>query len=393
VLDISYKYRLIILFLIALVASMIVYNPILKIAKSKNIVDNPDARKVQKTPIPVMGGIAVFFGIVVGLCFYKTMTNFTILFPVLSAIVVMLYLGSIDDILNINPSLRFFIEVCVSLLLIYGLKIRISDFQGLWGIDHISLGLGVVLSVVTFVGITNSINMIDGVDGLSSSFCIMILGFLGVCCFLAHAYSFAVLSAVSIGAILPFFIHNVYGKDSKMFIGDGGTMMMGTIISSMIFTILSPKFEFSEHPEWNFSRIAFVLAVLSIPIADTLRVMFVRMYHRQSPFHPDKTHFHHILMKYHFSHSFISFIEITLNLMVIGIWFIVWLCGAPVNWQLYSVVISAALLNWSLAFILSREEKKNSNFTRKVIEYADKKRGKKSGFLLKLQNIIDGFSK
>lgn len=360
-LDISYKYRLIILFIIALAASWAVFNPILKIAKQKNIVDNPEARKLQKVPVPVLGGVAVFFGIAVGLCFYKTMVDFTILFPVLGAAIIMLYLGSIDDILNINPALRFTIEICVALLMIYGLKLRVYDFQGLWGLDHVALVPGLILSVLTFVGVTNAINMIDGVDGLSSAFCIMIMGFLGIPCFLSHFYSFAVLSAISIGALLPFFFHNVFGKNSKMFIGDGGTMMMGTIISSMIFVLLSGKCYFPEFPEADFSRIAYVLAVLSLPVADTLRVMTARVFKGKSPFSADQNHLHHILIKKNFSHARITIFEVCLNLIVIGIFFLSWKLGAPVEWQLYIVILSAAALDWLLAPILKRQTQKTGS--------------------------------
>lgn len=392
-LDLCYKYRLIILFVIALVASMTAFNPILKIAKLKNLADIPDSRKIQKVPTPVVGGLVVFFGIAVGLCFYKTMVNYTVLFPVLGASIVMLYVGSIDDMLNINPSYRFFIEICVALLLVFGLKTHISDFQGLWGISHTPLIIGILLSVITFVGVINSINMIDGIDGLSSVFCIMILGFLGIACFLAHFYSFAVLSAVSIGALVPFMIHNVYGKESKMFIGDGGTLMMGTIISAMIFVILGGKCYFPECPEADFSRIAFVLAVLAIPVADTLRVMFVRIINKKSPFLPDKNHLHHILIQYGFPHSFITFSEVGLNLLIIAIWFIVWCLGSSVDWQLYSVVISAILLDWGTAALLKAKTVMQSKETKKIMAFSSKLCQEKSGFLLKLQGFIDGLSK
>ena len=350
--DIPYKIRLIILFAIALVASMCVYGFIHKIAREKNIVDNPDARKLQKVPVPVMGGVVVFFGIVVGLCFYKTMIVYTSLFPVLGAMIIMLYLGSIDDILSLKPILRLAVEVLVSLLLIYGLKARIADFQGLLGHDIISAAWGIPLSVITFLGIVNAINMIDGVDGLSSGFCILVFGFFGVACFLSHNYSFAVLSAVSIGALLPFFFHNVFGTSSKMFIGDGGTLMMGTAISAMVYVILGKNFSFLGAPELDFSRIGFVVAVLSVPIADTLRVMVVRVAHGVSPFHADNNHMHHLLIRMGCTHIMTTTIELAEDLIAILVLFISWRAGASAGMQLFAVVITAALLNWAMAPVL-----------------------------------------
>lgn len=389
--DISYKYRLIILFLISFVVTALVFKPILRIAISKNIVDNPDARKLQKTPIPVMGGIAVFFGIAVGLCFYKTMIIYTALFPVLGAMIIMLYLGSIDDILALSPRLRFLIEVGVALVLLYGLKFCIRDFQGLWGIDLIPATVGVILSVITFCGIVNAINMIDGVDGLSSAFCILILGCFGIVCFLAHDYSFAVLSAVCIGALLPFFIHNVFGYTTKMFIGDGGTMMIGTAISAMVFVILRRKFAITEEfPQLDFSRIAFVLSVLSIPIFDTLRVMTVRVFHGRSPFSPDKNHLHHILVAAGYSYIGVTMIEIALDIFVICVFAATWLLGGSIALQLYAVIAAAALADFGLAALLRRSAEKDNEYYCRVRRRAQRSHIERKGIWLKIQKIIDG---
>lgn len=350
--EIAVKYRMLLLFIVALVATICVYGPILKIAKAKNIVDNPEARKLQKEPVPVMGGIAVFFGVVVGLCFYKTMISYTPLFSVLGAMIIMLYLGFIDDVISLKPHIRIIVEIIASLLLIYGLKARICCFQGLFGVFILPSGLSIALSVLTFVGIVNAINLIDGVDGLSSAFCIMILGFLGIACFLAHQFSCAALSAVSIGSLLPFFFHNVFGKESKMFIGDGGTLMMGTAISAMIMVLLSKNITFVEFPSFDFSRIAFVIAVLSVPVADTLRVMAVRIAQHRSPFSADKNHLHHLLLRVGCKHLQTTMIELFLNLFVIAVFFLSWWLGASIGVQLFLVIFTAALLNWGLAPIL-----------------------------------------
>ena len=350
--DIAFKYRLVILFFISLIATISVFFPILKIAKEKNIVDNPEARKLQKTPIPVMGGIAVFFGIVVGACFYKTMISYTVLFPVIGVMTIMLYLGSIDDILAIKPSVRILVEIVAAILLIYGLKARICNFQGLFGIDRMSFGWSIFLSVLTFLAIVNSINLIDGVNGLSSGFCILSLGFMGVPCFLAHQYSFAVLSAVGIGALVPFFFFNVFGKKTKMFIGDGGTLMMGTAISAMVFVLLGNNFEYAECPELDFSRIAYVVAVLSVPLADTLRLIVTRLANGQSPFKADNRHLHHIFLSLGCSHLLTTAIELFLDLVSIAALMLAWRCGASVEGQLLAVIVTAGLLNWALAPIL-----------------------------------------
>ena len=388
--ELSYKYRLIALFLISFISTMIVFKPILRIAIKKDIVDNPDARKLQKRPIPVMGGIAVFFGIMVGLCFYKTMISYTALFPVVSAMTIMMYLGCMDDILSIKPMTRFGIEFLVAATLLFGLKYNICNFQGMWGIDIVPFPVGVALSILTFLGLVNAINMIDGVDGLSSAFCILIFGCFGIFCFLSRDYSFAVLSAVCIGALLPFFLHNVFGYTTKMFIGDGGTMMMGTAISAMVFVILREKNIIETlYPELDFSRIAFVIAVLSMPVADTLRVMFCRMAHKKSPFNPDKTHLHHLFVKAGFSYISITIMEIILNILVIGAFFLTWWLGGSLELQLYVTVAAAALLNWGLAGIMVVSAKRDDKLYRALEYLGAHSHVERRGIWLHIQKFID----
>lgn len=387
---ISYKFRLLILCLIAFAATMLIFNSILKIAKTKNIVDNPDARKLQKEPVPVMGGIAVFFGIVVGLCFYKTMIVYTTLFPVLGAMIVMLYIGAIDDILSIRPWVRLVIELLVSLLLIYGLKCCITGFHGLWGIERLPLAVGIPLSVLTFVGVVNSINMIDGIDGLSSAFCILVLACLGVICFLARDYSFSVLAAVSIGALLPFLLHNVFGLRTKMFIGDGGTMMIGAIISAMIFITLRDNSGLTEFfPQLDFCLPAFVLAVLSIPVADTLRVMASRIKHRRSPFSPDKTHLHHYFVGNGYSYVWVTILEILMDIIVIGLFFLVWALGASDDVQLYVVIVSAALLDIGVVRLLGKAQEGKGALAGAITSLARKSHVERRGIWLSIQKLID----
>ena len=341
--DIAPKYRMLMLFASALIATWLVYWPILKIAREKNITDNPGARKLQKRPVPVLGGVAVFFGIVVGLCYFKTMLSYTSLFSTLGAMVIMLYVGTIDDIRNIPPWLRLVIEVIVAALLIYGTHFSICNFQGLWGIRLLPTIWAVPLSIVAMVGIINAINMMDGVDGLVSGYCIMACGLFFLIFFLSFDYSAAALAAVSIGALIPFFIHNVFGNENKMFIGDGGTMMIGTVIASLVMTLCRYRTEYLMFVDHQFGLVAFCLAVLAVPVFDTLRVICWRLLHGCSPFKADKNHLHHHFIALGFSHFGVTMAEIALNMAVVAAWALTWRSGASVAVQFY-VVLGAALL-------------------------------------------------
>lgn len=369
---------------------MMVFTPILRIALKGNILDNPDPRKLQKHPVPVLGGVAVFFGIIVGLCFYKTMIEYTTLFPVIGVMTVMLYLGCLDDSLSVKPTTRLVLEIIAALTLMYGMKCYICNFQGMWGIDILSAPVGIVLSIVTFCGIVNAINMIDGIDGLSSAFCILIFGCFGIYFFIAHNFSLSALAAIGIGALLPFFMHNVFGWTTKMFIGDGGTLMMGAAISAMVFAILSAE---DPHGELdlgtNFSRIVFALAVLSVPIADTLRVMFRRIFHGRSPFSADKTHLHHLFVAAGYSYISITIIEIILDILVICSFLLTWRLGGSLELQLYVTVGVAVLFNMLPASLLAKSVERNRGIYGLVKWAGAHSHVERRGLWLKIQKLVD----
>ena len=350
------KWRLLILFFIAFVVTWMIFGPILKIAKAKSIVDNPGNRKLQKQPVPILGGVVVFFGIAVGLMFFKTMFYQTALLPVLAASIIMLYVGTIDDIMDVSPVKRLLIEVGVSLLLVYGSRSCIMHFQGLWGVEWIPLGLAIPLTVLTIVGLVNAINMIDGIDGLLPGLGILILGFLGLLCFLAHDYSNAALVAVSIGSLMTFWLHNVFGQESKMFLGDGGSMLLGIIISWLIISILGGHFHVSQYVAGltGFNLASCCLAVVGIPVAAPIRVMFARIFQGRSPLKPDNNHLHHLFLACGCTHLATSFSIMGMVLAIVLAFLLAWIAGASPAIQLYTVVAVTALLDVGGARLLKR---------------------------------------
>lgn len=334
-----------------------VYFKILKIAKAKNIVDNPDARKLQKTPIPVMGGIAVFFGVLVGILAASALHLFFIahsdIFPVICAMSIMLYVGAMDDIVGLSTKSRFFIEIITILGLIYSSGCCVDTLRGLWGIYHFSWWIGVPLTVLTGVGIINAVNMIDGVNGLSSGLCIACGSMFGLIFLKSGDMPNALLAFAMTGSLLPFLVHNVFGSRSRMFIGDAGTMVMGVMMTWFVMCILRDDTRLTYYAgAKGVNLIALVLAILSLPVADTLRVMTMRILKGQSPFSPDKTHLHHVFVKIGVSHAVTSLTEIILQCIIVIIWAISVKTYVPYDMQLYIVIISAIFLVWGTYFFL-----------------------------------------
>lgn len=357
--------------LVPSIASLVSVNwiflKILSIAKRKGLVDNPNARKLQKAAVPVMGGLVVFFGLLAGMatyivsCMYQdvpiNILNDSLL-VVLLCCSVMLYVGTLDDILGLTAKSRLLIEVLTMLVLIFGSGLCVDSFHGLWGVNNFDWWIAVPLTVFAGVGIINAYNMVDGVNGLSSGLCITCSIILGVICFKRGDFSNSVLAFCFATSLIPFLLHNVFGKRSRMFIGDGGTMVMGLLISWYSIKILS-----SDNADSltrmaidgrELGLIAMMLSVVSLPVFDTLRVMTLRIIKGKSPFDSDKTHLHHAFIAIGVSHYITALCEIIINVLICALWYGTYRLGASVDMQIYVVVVSSIILVWGTYFLLNR---------------------------------------
>lgn len=334
--------------IVALIATLWFQPHILSIAKEKNIVDNPDARKLQRIPIPVMGGIVVVFGLLAGVMSFNLFGNFNDMTAVFVAVVVIMFVGLVDDIKGLSPLLRFVVEIFLVAYLIYATGNQINDFHGLWGIDLLPSWASVPLTIFACVGIINAINMIDGVDGYSSGYCIMASFYFGWSFYRLGNVRMVALAAIMVASLLPFFLHNVFGKHSKMFIGDSGTLSMGILMSTFVANILTASIHVDAEIVGNLGMIPLTLAIMSVPIFDTLRVMSSRILRKHSPFHPDKTHLHHAFIDLGFSHIGTTFSILSMNTLVVIGWYIAYRLGATIDIQLYVVMAMGVAITFGL---------------------------------------------
>lgn len=382
-------YTIIIPFFTALLLVGWIHPRLVKIALLKNIVDNPDARKLQRTPVPVLGGVAVFFGVVIAIGCMSSVVDCSGLPVVIMSMMAMLYTGTMDDILSLSPGLRFVIEIVVVLLLIFVGGYCIDDFHGLWNIGRFSYWCAVPLTVVAAVGIINAINLVDGVNGLSSGYCIMACLIFGTLFFLAGEAPMTILAAVSVGALIPFFLHNVFGKTSKMFIGDGGTLVMGVVMSVFVIAILQNGSRVAAYVNPNVGLVPFTLAVLSVPVFDTLRVMSTRILKGTSPFRPDKTHLHHMFIDLGCSHVATTLAILGVNMFVVLCWWALEASGFSIAVQLYAVIAVSLLVTSGLYHFMQWHICRDTRFMRAMRRLGYKTHISRTGIFFWLQQVMD----
>ncbi|MCH5329574.1 MAG: undecaprenyl/decaprenyl-phosphate alpha-N-acetylglucosaminyl 1-phosphate transferase [Alistipes sp.] len=351
-------------FAVAFLAVLWLHPKMVAIARRKGITDNPDKRKLQHAPVPVLGGVAVFFGIVVGMGCTVPFCDCNRLITIFALLTIMLYTGTMDDIIGLTPRLRFAIETALAIAAIFIGGYIVSGLHGLWGIYSLPRWCCILLTVVASVGIINAINLIDGVDGLASGFCIMACTLFGIFFLQTDNMMMAGLTAACIGGLIPFFLHNVFGHSSKMFIGDGGTLLMGMIMSLFVLEILNGDNGQTAvgNNTCTVGLIPFTLAVLAIPVFDTLRVMTTRIIRGTSPFTPDKRHLHHAFIGLGFSHIATTATILMLNLAIVAIWYALYKFGCSIGTQFWAVTAAATLATlgiymWAQAVIKLRKNK------------------------------------
>lgn len=374
-----------------------IHPKVLRIARNYRLVDRPDDRKLQREPVPVLGGIAVAFGIFAGVM-VALLSGMLTGGPIPSAgtalfvsMVVMLFVGAIDDMMDLSAAFRFFIQIVVTLSLIYGSGICIDSLHGLWGVGEYSWQVAVPLTVFASVGVINAINMIDGVNGLCSSLC-LIYNLLFGCVFVSSGlYAVALVNFVMAASLIPFLIHNVVGIRSKMFIGDSGTMVMGVLMSYDTIVLLSKDSHMAwcQASELYNGLVTLSVAILAVPVADTLRVMTMRMVHGTSPFKADKTHLHHILMDYTHSHSITTTIEVLIALLIDATWLITYWLRTGMEWQFYAVLLVSMLLVWGLYAYLAVRRKVRTGMAWKLRCLFAQLRQGNTQWWMHLQELVD----
>lgn len=352
---------IIILTLSAFIISAGIYPLFYRVAKRHGVYDVPDNRKLQKAPVPVLGGVVVAAGIFVPLMAAVIAYGLPNLRTSLIVMAALVTIGVIDDIRNLSAVLRFCLEfVLIGFLCIYtGLAIK--EFYGLFGIGTLNNYIAIPLSMVAGVGIINAINLIDGVDGYSSGYGILANTFFAIIFFSVHEQVWGLFSIICAASLLPFFLHNVFGKKSKMYIGDGGSLLIGCIMVLDVFSLLRlNSFSGTALAATGVSVVALCLAVLCIPVFDTLRVMCTRIIHKTSPFHPDKTHLHHLFIDMGFSHVGTSLTILMSNLAVTFLWWISYRLGASLELQ-FTIVMLLGCLTTFVYYPLMRKCQEKDN--------------------------------
>lgn len=290
---------------------------IIQLSHEKLLHKTANGRDSHNGSIPTLGGIAIFASIGISALIFLDATILPSLQYFMVGIVIIFMMGVKDDLFVVSPYTKLSGEIASFLLLIILGNIRITSLHGFLGIHEISYVTSVFLTLITGLGIINSINLVDGIDGLAAGLSSLVTITFATWFYFNRQSELLVICSAVTGSLLAFIYFNVYGKKNKIFMGDTGSLILGFIITFFIINFLE-----SSLPGRAVCHIqaapAVALGILAIPIYDTLRVFWIRILRKQSPFHADRLHLHHLLLNAGFSHK-----RATLTLVLINLLFII----------------------------------------------------------------------
>jgi UDP-GlcNAc:undecaprenyl-phosphate GlcNAc-1-phosphate transferase len=302
-------------FLGALIGFIITFSSIpiiIRIAEYKKFVDVPDYRKIHANPVASLGGIGIFAGFVLAILIALPFGTPEMQY-LMAAFLVMFFLGMKDDIVILTPSKKFMGQLAAAGILIFKGNLIITGMHGFLGIQEFPTIIAICFTFFTIIVITNSFNLIDGVDGLAGTLALFSTFVFGSYFFMANEHFYAVIAFSLCASILAFLIFNV--APAKIFMGDTGSLLLGIVNSILVIKFIEIASR-THSPLPLSSAPAIGFAILFVPLFDTLRIFTYRVLHRRSPFSPDRKHVHHLLLEIGCSHQTVTLIAILFNIII-----------------------------------------------------------------------------
>lgn len=313
--------NIILAFLTSLIAVIFAIPSIITVAKQKGLYDTPDHRKLHINKIPRLGGIAIIAGFSIAVMIWGVpIEAVTRLQYMQAALIILFFSGLKDDVVGMSPMKKLSSQLLATALVVIGEDIRVTSFYGLFGVDSIPVWLSYGLSIFTIIVITNAFNLIDGIDGLAGGLGFIISVTFGLWFNFIDQVGWSIISFSLAGALLGFLVFNF--NPAKIFMGDAGSLCTGFLLA-----ILSIKFiEFNNPSVQNYYKITtapvIAIAILIIPLFDTIRVFIIRALKRKSPFSADRNHLHHLLLNTGLGHKEVSLLMYIVNIVFVLIAFL-----------------------------------------------------------------------
>lgn len=305
------------------------------IAEKVGLIDKPGGHKTHQDHIPVIGGIGIFLGLLSALWLFDTSLQYAS--PLVLAGLLLLLTGTLDDKYFLSAYTRFGAQIGAAAILVLADNTALTHLGYLLNSEELFTlsSWAIPLTIFATVGVINAVNMTDGLDGLAGGLSLVTLSAVVVLFSLSGIGTiYLVVPMFTMAAILAFLMFNFrtpWLQKAKVFMGNGGSMLLGIILAWLLI-------KFSQGNHAAFSP-AVALWIFAIPLLDTVCIMLRRLKNGKSPFAADREHLHHLFLKLEFSvqQSVILVISITALFAVFGI--AAQLYGVDDHWLFYAFLV------------------------------------------------------
>jgi len=295
------------------ITSTIVALILRKLFVKYRIFDAINHRSVHKSIATKTGGIAVFITLFLFSIIYYIKGDEIFDFSLLIPLGIMFIVGFYDDFYNADFKLKFLLQIIVAKILI-DQGFVINNFHGVFGLNIIPNVPSQLFTIFVFLVIVNAINFIDGIDGLAITETIKVILLVE---FLTNTPTkINALGMIILFSLLPLYYFN-FKKRNKVFLGDSGSLLLGTLISIYALILLGGDYQIKDMFLSNKALLSII--ILIYPLFDLLRVFCIRIINKKSPFRPDNNHIHHFLLSKGIGHLGICLIIQFISLLILSI--------------------------------------------------------------------------
>lgn len=308
------------------------------LAIAVNLIDRPGGRKLHVGEVPVVGGLGMLLGMVLGLGLLQLPE--TTAGALLAACAILVTVGLIDDRFGLSPWTRLPVQVVAAVVLIIGARSVVGTLGSPFGEEIRLEGLfSFLFTVFVTVAAINAFNMLDGMDGLAGALAMVALGSLAILANDSGMVAALSISLVIMGAVAAFLLSNLpisINRDVRCFMGDSGSTLLGFSVAWLCIVV-------SQGPSQSASPVA-MLWVVALPLYELSWTVIRRTIRGISPFKPDNGHLHHLVLQAGFGvrAAFVLFVVLAVLLASIGI--TIDRMGLPDSWSFALFLITGVLV-------------------------------------------------
>jgi UDP-GlcNAc:undecaprenyl-phosphate GlcNAc-1-phosphate transferase len=340
ILNTSPQYCYIAIFILAFSVVILSIPSVIYTSLKYRLFDKNDLhRKNHKRNISRLGGLAIVGSFTISILLFSSIINFKEANFLIASCIILSALGLKDDVYGTNTSTKFILQIVVAFILVFFGAFRLTSLYGVLGIGSMAPLWGGIFSIALIIFLNNAFNLIDGIDGLAGGIGIFTSLAFGILFSLMGQIPYAFIAFALAGAIAGFLKYNWF--PAKIFMGDTGALIIGLVSAALAIKFIElNKFTGTNKPAF-YSAPAIAVAILIVPIFDSLRVFTVRILKGGSPFKGDRNHIHHRLENLGLTPNWIVVSTVSLNVLTLTATIILQELG---NFVLILIIIGICIL-------------------------------------------------